>query len=65
MAFRKKFSDYPEFRERAMSILRRCGGDREIILAVQKLMNSSDDSVLPHEADEQLKALFTRCKSNK
>jgi len=45
-----------------MRILRTCGGDREIILAVQKLMNSPDDSVLYHEASWQLKALSAKCK---
>ena len=64
MGFRKRFADYPEFRERAMRILKTCGGDREIILALQKLMNSRDDSLLHHEALWQLKVLSARCKTD-
>jgi hypothetical protein len=62
MAMRKTFADYPELRERAMNILKTCGGDREIILAVQRLMNSRDDAVSFDEAVRQLKALTARCK---
>lgn len=62
MPFRKTFADYPEMRERAMRILKTCGGDREIILAVQKLMNSADDSLTYEEALSNLKALSRKCK---
>jgi hypothetical protein len=61
MAARKTFADHPEFRETAMRILKSCGGDREIILSVQKLMNSPDDSLLHHEALWRLRLLLERC----
>ena len=64
MRARKTFADHPEFRESAMKILKRCGGEREIILSVQTLMNSPDDSLLHHEALWRLKVLFEKCKGN-
>jgi hypothetical protein len=61
MAVRRTFADYAELREIAMSILERCGGDRQIILAVQRLMNSPENSLTYADALQELKALSGKC----
>lgn len=58
----KTFADHAELREIAMSILKRCGGDRKLILAVQQLMNSREDSLSHKEALRQLEELLGRCQ---
>jgi hypothetical protein len=62
MSFRKTFADHTELREVAMIILERCGYDRDIILAVQRLMNSPDDSLPREEAVRRLEALLGKCQ---
>ena len=64
MSFRKTFADHAELREVAMIILKRCGDDRDIILAVQRLMNASDDSFPREEAVQRLEALLGECQAD-
>jgi hypothetical protein len=62
MSFRKTFAEDAELREVAMIILARCGDDRDIILAVQRLMNASDDSLSREETLQRLEALLGKCQ---
>ena len=45
-----------------MIILEKCGADRDIILAVQRLMNASDDSLPREKAVQRLEALLDKCQ---
>ena len=48
-------------RELAMWILKSCGGERQIILQVQSIMNSLDDTLPKEEALAKLRALRSAC----
>ena len=59
---KRRFSDHADMRELAMSILERYGGERHIILQVQLLMNSPDDTLAKEEALDKLRALRSACR---
>lgn len=61
MPMKKTFADDLTMREIAMDILKSCGGEREIILQVQRVMNSPIDTLSSNAALKQLKELRTRC----
>ena len=61
MAGKKTFADDFAMREIAMDILKTCGGEREIILQVQRVMNSRIDTLPANTALRQLAQLRTRC----
>ena len=62
MSSRKTFAEDAELREVAMSILQRCYDDSDTILAVESLMNASDDSLSREEAVQRLEALLGKCQ---
>ena len=62
MSFRKTFAHHAELREVAMTILKRCNDDRDIILAVQRVMNASDDSLSREDAVQRLETLLGKCR---
>ena len=61
MPGKKTYADDFAMREIAMDILKSCGGEREIILQVQRVMNSPIDTLSSNTALKQLKELRTRC----
>jgi hypothetical protein len=64
MAGKKTFADDFTMREIAMDILKNCGGEREIILQVQRVMNSRIDTLSADMALQQLEQLRTRCATS-
>jgi len=58
---KKTYADNSVMREIAMAILKSCGGEREIILQVQRVMNSGVDTLSTEVAFRQLEQLRTRC----
>jgi len=61
MRVKKTFADDVTMREIAMHILKTCGGERDIILQVQRVMNSRIDTLSSEMALKQLEELRTRC----
>jgi hypothetical protein len=58
---KKTFADNSAMREIAMAILKTCGGEREIVLQVQRVMNSAADTLSTGAAFKQLDELRMRC----
>ena len=61
MVAKTTFSDNSAMRELAMAILKSCGGDRDVILEVQRVMNSAEDTLSIDVATNQLEQLKARC----
>ena len=57
----KTFADDYTMREIAIEILKSCGGEREIILEVQRVMNSPINTLSWDTALKRLEELRTRC----
>jgi len=51
-------------REIAMAILKSCGGERDIVLQVQRVMNSAADTLSTNAALKRLEELRARCLSS-
>jgi hypothetical protein len=61
MAAKKTFADNSAMREIAMAILKTCGGERQIVLEVQRVMNTVTDSLSMDAAFKRLDELRMRC----
>ena len=61
---KKTFADNSAMREIAMAILKTCGGERDVVLQLQRLMNSATDTLTADAAFKKLEELRTRCLSS-
>ena len=61
MSASKQFSDDPEIRELASAILKRCGGEGEIIVGLRVLMNTREDALPREEVIRRLRRLQASC----
>jgi hypothetical protein len=64
MVAKKTFADNSVMREIAMAILKSCGGERDIVLQVQRVMNSAADTLSTNAALKRLEELRARCLSS-
>jgi hypothetical protein len=61
MVTKTTFADNSAMREIAMAILKNCGSDRDVILQVQRVMNSAEDTLPMDVAANRLEQLKARC----
>ncbi len=61
MGAKKTLADNSAMREIAMGILKSCGDDRDLVLQVQRLMNSAPDTLSKTAALKRLDQLRMRC----
>ena len=61
MRGKKTFADNSAMREIAMSILKSCGDNRDLVLQVERLMNSAADTLSKTAALKRLDQLRMRC----
>ena len=61
MVTKRTFADNSAMREIAMAILKNCGSDRDVILQVQRVMNSAEDTLPMDVAANRLEQLKARC----
>ena len=64
MVAKTTFADNSAMRELAMAILKNCGGDRDVILQVQRVMNSTEDTLSMDVTTNRLEQLKARCMSS-
>ena len=64
MVTKTTFADNSTMREIAMTILKNCGGDRNVILQVQRVMNSTEDTLPMDVAANRLEQLKARCMTS-